>query len=229
MNEKTFVKKLRNSFANEGFLTRKEVGVGYGVADLVIIRKDKFNIRQCKTRLKLKQFSKLLREEYFKILSNLPEINSGHNYATIDYLIRNTQLSKSFLKYNILRTLERRGYIKKENNFFYFKINGWMPLAKEIIAIEAKMKDWRRGFIQANRYRVFADRVYLAVPNESAHLVDRKLLMKHHVGLIILDTKTNTNKISIPSKKAAPFNNKRRNLAMEFFWGRQLLKELTLI
>ncbi len=41
MTEKTFVEKLRKCFIKEGFLTKEEVGVGYGVADLVLINKKK--------------------------------------------------------------------------------------------------------------------------------------------------------------------------------------------
>lgn len=229
MTEKTFVKQLENIFISEGFLTKKEVGVGYGVADLVLIRRDKFNTKNCRIRKDYKQLSRLLKEDYFKIFKHLPDKDSGQAPVDLAYLIEKTHLSKSFLKYNILRTLEKNGYIKKEDGDFYFKINGWMPIAKEIIAIEAKMRDWRRGFVQANRYRAFADRVYLALPVEIAHLVDKRLLKKHNVGLITFDLMSNEKKISLPSKKTEPFNKYKYNLAMEFFWGHRLLRNLALL
>ena len=229
MTEKAFVKQLENVFVSEGFITKRELGVGYGVADLVLIRKDKFNKGNCKLRKDYGQITKLLRENYFKVFKHLPEENSRHNPIDLDYLIEKTHLSRSFLKYNILRTLEKGGYIKKEDNDFYFKINGWMPIAKEVIAIEAKMRDWKRGLIQANRYKVFADRVYLAVPAEIVHLVDRKLLKRHGIGLIVFDTQANKKKTALLSERAEALNDRKRNLAIEFFWGRRTLRELSLL
>lgn len=229
MTEKAFVKKIEGLYQKEGFLTKREVGVGYGVADLVLIRKDKLDARRCAIRRNYGQFGRLLREEYFKILNYLPEKDGGQDPVSSDYLVEKTHLSKSFLKYNILRTLERGRYIKKENRNFYFKVNGWMPIAKEVIAIEAKMRDWKRGFIQANRYKSFADKVYLAVPAETAHLVDKKLLKKHQVGLIVFDVQANDKKTALQTKGHKPLNDYKRNLAAEFFWGRRTLRELALI
>lgn len=226
MTEKTFVKKLENVYITEGFLTKKEIGAGYGVADLVLIKKSKFNRRHCKLRRKYGQSSKLLREDYFQILKYLPDKNSGHGPVNLDYLIEKTHLSKSFLKYDILRTLERKGYIKRGNGDFYFKINGWIPMAKEVIAIEAKMRDWKKGFIQANRYKAFADKVYLAFPTSVAHLVDKKLFKKHNIGLIVFDPKMNTKKTTLPSRRVRPLDESKKNLAIEFFWGKQLLRKI---
>lgn len=226
MTEKTFVKKLENIFIQEGFFTKREVGVGYGVADLVVIKKKKVDPLHCELRQSHGQHSKLLREDYFKVLECLPDYDSGDNPAALDYLIEKTHLSKSFLKYTILRTLEQKRYIKKERNNFYFKINGWMPIAKEVIAIEAKMRDWKRGIIQANRYKAFADKVYLALPSEKAHLVDKKLLRKHNVGLIVLDLESRSKKITVPSRRAEPLDETKKNLAIEFFWGPRILRQL---
>lgn len=229
MTEKTFVKQLEKIFEQEGFFTKREVGVGYGVADLVVIKKDKLNQRRCAIRRDYGQFSKLLREDYFKILEQVPDQDAGCKPIALEDLIERTHLSKSFLKYTILRTLEEKKYIKREGKNFYFKINGWMPIADEVIAIEAKMRDWKRGFIQANRYKSFADKVYLAVPVETAHLVDKKLLKKHHVGLIVFDAQANEKKTALPVKRHEPLNDYKRNLAIEFFWGRRTLRELALI
>lgn len=219
MTEKAFVKQLERVFIQEGYLTKKEVGVGYGVADLVLV---KLNPKQCAIRLENKQFKPLLREEFFKIFYHLPDIDSGENPVDLNYLIQKTSLSKSFLKYSVLRQLEKDGYVKRVENNFYFKINGWIPIAKEIIAIEAKMKNWKRGFLQANRYKSFANKVYLAVPSKIEHLVDRKLLQKHGVGLIVLDTGSNKKK-TLPVKTIEPLNPFKHNLATEFVLTRKIL------
>ncbi|GAG18542.1 unnamed protein product, partial [marine sediment metagenome] len=211
MTEKTFVKKLENIFITEGFLTKKEIGAGYGVADLVLV---KLSPKQCTVRIRNKQFKPLLNEQYFKIFQYLPEEIEGKP-ANLEYLVEQTNLSKSFLKYTLLARLEKDGYIKKTKDDFYFRINGWMPIAKEIIAIEAKLKNWKRGFEQANRYKSFANKVYLAVPLEISHLVDRSLLKAHNVGLIVFDPKHNIKKAT-HIKRVEPLSICKYNLVPEF-------------
>jgi len=223
MTEKAFVKQLSEIFVSEGFLAKKEVGTGYGIADLVIIKKDKVNARHCETRRKYGQLSKLMSEDYFKVLNYIPDKNSGRDPVDVDYLVGKTHISKSFLRYSILRMLEKKKFIKKNYENFYFKINGWMPIANEVIAIEAKMKDWKRGMFQANRYKVFADKVYLAIPSEIEHLVDKTMLRKHNVGLIVLDLERSEKKTLIQAKTTRVWNVYKKNFALEYFWGRGLL------
>src|SRR3989344_6010256 len=226
MTEKTFVKQLEDVYRKKGFLTKQEVGVGYGVADLVLI---KLIPGQCAIRLKNKQLKPLLREDYFKIFRYLPEEESGKNPATLDHLVKRTKLSKSFLKYQILRQLEHDGYIRKVDGDFYFKINGWMPIAKEIVAIEAKLKDWKRGFIQANRYKSFANKAYLALPADRAHLVDEALLRRHNIGLIAFDPRESEIKKTVHPTTAHPRNAFKYDFAAEFFLNRGVLKKFALL
>lgn len=219
MTEETFVKQLEQVFNTEGFLTKREVGVGYGVADLVLV---KLNPKRCAIRLESGQFKPLLKEQYFKIFQYLPDKACGEDPISLRFLIEQTNLSKSFLKYTLLAQLEKDGYIKKIDKEFYFKVNGWMPIAKEVIAIEAKLKDWRRGVIQAVRYKSFANKVYLAVPPGAAHLVDRTILKCHNIGLIVFDVKSKNKKASrIP--RAKPLNPYKYNLASEFVLNKRVL------
>jgi hypothetical protein len=221
MTEKSFVKQLEKIFIKEGFLTKREVGVGYGVADLVLARLDS---KKCAVRVRNKQFKPLLREDFFKIFYHLPEDHKSP--VSLNYLIKKTNLSESFLKYSILKKLEKDGYVKRTEKNLYFKVNGWIPMAKELIAIEAKMKDWRRGFLQANRYKSFANKVYLAIPSKIEHLVDKKLLKKHGVGLIVLNTDTNKKKV-LSVKTIKPLNHFQNNFASEFFLTRKNLNNST--
>jgi len=224
MTENTFVKQLEKVFLKEGFLTKREVSTGYGVADLVVIKREHINSRNCKLRQSYRQLSRLLREDYFKVLEHLPDQSSSDEPVDLDYLVEKTHLSKSFLKYTLLRTLQEKRYIKKEGKSFYFKINGWMPIANEVIAIEAKMRNWQRGLIQANRYKIFADKVYLAIPADISNRVDKNLLKKHNIGLIIFDLQSNTKKVSLAPRRMKPMDDFKKNLAIEFFWPR-LLRE----
>jgi len=223
MTEKSFVDQLEKIFANEGFLTKKELGVGYGVADLVLLKIDP---KKTALRYENKQFKPLLNESYFKVFQYLPDIKEKKEPISINKLIRKTELSDSFLKYKILKKLKKDKYIIEKGNNLYYKVNGWVPLAKEIIAIEAKLKDWKRGFYQANRYKAFADKTYLAIPSNISHLVNRDMLRKHNVGLITLDVDANKKRTLIVPKKKNPLNADKRNFAVEFFWTPNLKKKL---
>lgn len=218
MEEKILVRKLKNIFLERGFLVKREVGTGYGIADLVLVRLD---ARKCAARKKNNQFQKLEKEEYFEVLNFLPNIEDKKP-VSLEFLTKKTSLSKSFLKYKILRTLEKGNYIKEVKKDFYFKINGWIPIAKEIIAIEAKLKNWKRGIIQANRYKSFSNKVYLAIPFEISHLVDKNLLKRLNIGLIVLDIKRNYEKIS-HVKREEPLSHYKYNLAAELVLNKKSL------
>jgi len=226
MTEKTFVNKLENILIKEGYFSRREVGVGYGIADLVIVKQNSFNIDNCKKRRGYGQFSKLLSEEYFKVLEQLPDFEKKVSNVDLNFLIEKTSLSKNYLKYTILKDLQNKRFIKITSEGTYFKVNGWVPIVKEVIAIEAKLKDWKRGFIQANRYKAFADKAYLAIPKGVEHLVNKSLLKKHGIGLMVLDTTSNMKKIIIPAKKEKPLNLCKRNFAIEYFWSNKYLKQV---
>ena len=205
MNETNFVDLLQTILENEGYLTQREVGVGYGVADLVIIKKSGVNTTNCKIRNTHRQLTPLLGEEYFRTLDHLPDEEHPYNGVEFSYIAEKSSLSRSYLKQTILRDLERYGYVKCINDKYYVKVNGWLPIANEMIAIEAKMTDWRRGVLQANRYKAFANRVYLAIPSGKSHLVDIPYLRNHNIGLIVVDTEHRSKWFAVGCSPETPF------------------------
>lgn len=223
MNEKFFVKLLQKLFEKEGFLTQREVGVGYGIADLVLIKKDKINLRHCRVRKSRGQLSRLLSEEYFKTLKVLPDENDQKEAVEFEYIAEKSALSKSHLKYKILKDLEENGYIKRVGTDRYFKVNGWLPITNELVAIEAKLKDWKRGAIQANRYKTFANRVYLATPKNTERLIDKAFLRTHNIGLIVLDISAMQKEVVIQNKSSRPIDEYKFNYAAEYFWSKRQL------
>lgn len=55
------------------------------------------------------------------------------------------------------------------------------------ISIEAKLKDWRSGILQAERYLMFSDYSYLALPKDKIKNVDLDYLKKTGIGLLSID------------------------------------------
>ena len=64
----------------------------------------------------------------------------------------------------------------------------------DIIAVEAKLQKWKRALQQALTYRVCSEHVYIAIHHDFSHRVDRELLQKKGVGLIVV----NQNEVTIP-------------------------------
>ncbi len=68
------------------------------------------------------------------------------------------------------------------------------------IAVEAKISDWKNGLVQAQRYLLFSDYSYLALPERNIKLVDIDLLMETGIGL--LSVKDGELEEVIPAKKS---------------------------
>lgn len=52
------------------------------------------------------------------------------------------------------------------------------------VAVEVKIRDWRSGFLQAQRYLLFSDYSYLALPEKNVKLVDTEFLKGAGIGLL---------------------------------------------
>ncbi len=220
-SESNFVDSLEEYFINKNYLTKREINMGNGVADLVLAKVNKFNLNK---RLGYKQTNPLLKEYYFQTLKHIPDVEYKQKPIDISELENKTCLSKSFLKYTVIKNLENSGYIISVGGQRYLKINGWLPITDEIIAIEAKLKDWKRGFIQANRYQICADKVYLALPKETSHLPNKGLLKKFGVGLISFDINLKTMNVLVkPRKNKISKLNDKRNYVSEFFFNQPKL------
>ena len=102
MTENFFVENLERSFKLEGFLTKRELGVGYGVADLVLFRPHTGN---CLKRIRHKQSKSLLHEGYFRVFNSLPDIESHDAPMDVQQLHVATAYSSSFLKYKLLDSI----------------------------------------------------------------------------------------------------------------------------
>jgi hypothetical protein len=61
------------------------------------------------------------------------------------------------------------------------------PHSRRVIAVEAKVRDWRAGLRQAMMYRLCANRVYLAVEERFSRNTDEDALARYGIGLIAVD------------------------------------------
>lgn len=209
--ESQMVLRLKQHFENLGLITAKELSLGYGRADLVVFN---VNTSKCLNRFENGQLRSLDRIEYYSILRLLPE-NPHEPTISLEYLSEKLRFSTSYLRNELLSFLIRFGYVFEVEPCRYIKVNGFVPISDEIWAIEAKVSDWKKGAIQAKRYRVFANRVFLALQEKYHHRVDDELLKSHKIGLLTIG---NEIKEEIPAPTLLPKDLDRFAFASEWLW-----------
>lgn len=211
-NEAEMIKILRNYFEGLNFLTVQEFGVGYGVADLIAYR---LAYKNCEKRVANNQKKPLDKVQYFLILDALPDIKK-EGAISLKALTCKLPFSIDSLKYHWLESLRKFGYVRKVGQHLYAKVNGFIPITQEIVAVEAKLTDWKKGAIQAKRYTVFANRTYLATHKMIAHRVNAELLGRHGIGLLLV-SKDGVQKV-LSAPKVGPRDPLRYQLAGEIAW-----------
>ena len=89
----------------------------------------------------------------------------------------------------ILQQLVDKGYIQTTNNC-YLRVR--LPIDR-VIAIEGKLKNWKKALQQANRNRLFATQSFVALEARYARPALQNLdLFKHYqVGLVIVSSEGN--------------------------------------
>jgi len=153
----------------------REFTTGYGIADLVFARS--FNSK--KNKLDRHPIN-----NYYSLLLYL-SLSSSESFTVRD--------AKTILKTSpgiagfAVRKLLNDGYITTIRHGNYIKTAIVQPEPLKLVAIEAKLHDWRQGILQARRYKSFTDESYLAILSRYAKNIDPDLLRVHDIGLIIVD------------------------------------------
>ncbi|MBA3974544.1 MAG: hypothetical protein C0504_10040 [Candidatus Solibacter sp.] len=101
------------------------------------------------------------------------------------------QIREADLLRPVSRFARRKGFRFQyaELPFFDYRIDlyGFSRPTGDTVAIELKLKDWRRAFDQALIYQLCSDYVYIAIPLSTALRVERGHLLAHGIGMIAVD------------------------------------------
>lgn len=160
----------------------EEFGVGYGVADVIAARLCLDGIH---IRLNQMQTASLPGRGEVKVLYILRDVGVASFVELLDL----TGISANRLRYDVLKFLLTENYIEETKGIF--KLQGeYRPVAHEIWAVEAKMKNWSKGLCQAKRYQHFAHRAYLAISAHHRKNVSDETLQEQNVGLIEVSHET---------------------------------------
>lgn len=125
--------------------------------------------------------SQIIFDEYFNAYYYFQNI---YNKKRINLNSINIPDKKTNRKFNsFLNDLEELGYIRVNGNYVE-TIKKIDAVTKNFIAIEAKISDWKSGLEQANRYRQFANEVYVAISEEYLSKVDKDMFKEMNIGLL---------------------------------------------
>lgn len=156
-----------------------EIASGYGVADLVFYD---LNSDIVEERVQ-KHLNPIDQANLLRILVDLQTYSTDDTISLTMMRKKNPHLKNELVTYLVDNNFlipddSEEGLFKKGTDYK----NG----LQEVVAIEAKLKDWKRGLYQAYRYRSYADKSYLAVYAKSINAPLKHLdeFKKFNVGLI---------------------------------------------
>jgi hypothetical protein len=96
-------------------------------------------------------------------------------------------MQESQLVSKVERFMQRHGYRSSKQVPLGAKridLVCYRPDMKEIIAVEAKVRDWRKAVTQALSRRLCADKVYVAVPKPNFRHIDVDVFSRYGLGLL---------------------------------------------
>lgn len=205
LTEKELVLQLKNNIKDIEYLTNyhlmEEVSLGLGVADLVIseIESNKINNKRKKLDIIDITIYEMLEESKTIDLKTIEESTRINRY----------QIKKSLAK------LIENNYVAEQDNSYV--LNSYYKLSfKKSIAIEAKLKNWKRALLQAYRYRWFADYSYVVLDLDYSKpaLNNIEMFKNYNIGLLTISSNGIIQKHFKP-KKIKPIDSSMQKLLSE--------------
>jgi len=161
----------------DGVLVLQEVNMGFGIADIVVVQLD----LKSDKREKESQFLSRVDVTLYKLIEKEIQISPS-------LMEERTRLSKRAVKSSLdkLCCLE---FISFNDNGEAFVLNKYETSISQSIAIEVKLKDWRRALNQAYRYKWFATESYVLLDEAKSGPAKKNIceFVKIGVGLLTVD------------------------------------------
>lgn len=167
MLESELVDNITDYLNKYGIRYTKEIHMGIGVPDVSI------NIGASKSMPLLSDYYLLLIAEYI----------SEKRKVTICDLADRFSFDKTKIQ-SYINQLVSEYIVKQIENIVYINRKIFGRNLGKTISIEAKIKNWKSGILQAERYLMFSDFSFLAIPEGKVRNVDVELLKKSGIGLL---------------------------------------------
>lgn len=141
------------SGGSEHWLVVDEHLVGTRIPDLLAARVELGALR---SRIRAKQWEPLNESELLALATLRPDRTTS--LRTVARAIGYTPDATR----RLLRELERLGYAAEDRAGHFRRVRGRYKVFSRFIAVEAKLRDWRRALVQARAHRSFAQECYVA-------------------------------------------------------------------
>jgi len=164
-----------------------EFDCGFGIADLVVFKTIKDD--------GLLDLGKIP-ADWAYTLRALPFKKS----FSIEYLVSLSGTSENSAK-KALNKFINAGYCVKKDGDEYIKVRQPKPLCSSIIAIEAKLRDWKKALWQASRYRIFSTESWVILDQYRANAAKLNIdeFKKFNIGLATISIDGNYEEIYSPT------------------------------
>lgn len=211
--EKSMIPILKRN-ANKIFPSKKEVisleefSCGTGISDLTIFTIDK---KILSTRLKDER-KPITSRNQLQIFLSLFE----NRYLSLSEIEKKVCLNKNTIQY-FLKQLVKDGLVEESNKKFKAIKKGKFKTSKNIIAIEAKVKNWKSGIRQAMRYKEYADYSYLAIYEKHISSCLKHLEVFNMLGIGLIGVGDDKMKIYLKARLSNIVTDENKTLASERF------------
>jgi hypothetical protein len=173
---------------SKGLMVKREFSTPWGICDLVGCS---FNRHNVKKRLRLGQVKPIGPHFRVMLLSHIPD-EAENRPITAHRLV--TRFSDFFDEAQVmleLDRLQRDRFVQRTPSGSFYKVNGWAPLHKRLIAVELKLSRITEVLHQAIGHLEFADESYVGLPMATAkRLIAAKRKMEFiqaGVGILGID------------------------------------------
>lgn len=183
--EKEMIPVLTDYLHSMGYLiVANEIDSSYGIADIVATMDSQDH--------EYYSFNNII--DVF-LLNNIPY----NKIISLEDICEMSSYSEKHLKYMVLKGFIEGGFLVKEREG-YRRIKRLTTRKNPIIAIEAKLKKWRNAFLQAMRYKKYADFCYVALLESTLKNVDLNLFKENNIGVLSVSPSKSINKIIAPKQ-----------------------------
>lgn len=183
MLESELVEKLIKYLDRYKLRYAKEIRMGVGLPDVSI------NIGASKNMDKITDYYQLILCEYL----------TANKSVCFKKILDDISMDKTKIM-GLLNDLESKKIVKIKNEKVYLDKKIYGRKIGVTISIEAKIKDWKSGLIQAERYLTFSDYSYLLMPEEKVKNVDVLELERLGLGLLSVSQDGEIKEVYVPRK-----------------------------
>lgn len=207
------VPRVVEFFERSGYIVFTEQYVGFRRADIISITLDEHEVQRRLEhgvhRLPIRTLLRIMR-----VLDRQGEVSIKELAKILGY--SSNYIRSIVVHANPLYLLINNGVIRK--------ISDYVPFTRDTIAVEVKVKNWKRGLIQASQYLLATHKSYLAVYEKTYERISNDVLKwieNKGVGILTVN-KDGIVEERIPAKRSGPRSRTAHYKFVESLWDKVL-------